>query len=99
MCDNERRRSNINIFNFIHKRKKKKRVILYLSAKDINLLIKSLYISQKSIELKLLDLRFLYLEENACELMYYLQRLIGCTANKQLYGIKDLDYFSENRNK
>lgn len=81
----------------VHKRKKQ--VILRLSAKDINLLIKSLYISQKSIELKLLDFRFLYLEENACELMYYLQRLIGCIANKQLYGIKDLDYFSENRNK
>lgn len=87
----------IKIQSFIHRRKKEKRVILYLSAKEIRLLCNALYISQKSISFKLLDLRFLYLEENVCDLMYYLQRLIGCTANKQLYGIENLDYFSENR--
>ena len=74
-----------------------KRVVLCLSEKDIDLLIKSLYITQKIISLKLLDLRFLYLEENACDSMYYLQRFIGATANKQLYNIKNNCSFIKNR--
>ena len=39
----------IKIFNYIYNRKNKERVVLSLTAKEISLLINSLYISQKSI--------------------------------------------------
>ena len=85
----------IKIFNYIYNRKNKERVVLSLTAKEISLLINSLYISQKSISENLLDVRFLYLDKNICGAMYYMQRLLACRANEQLYN-KESDFFIGN---
>lgn len=88
----------IKIFNFVNFKKDK--VILSLNSVQIDLLIKSLYVTQCVFKKREININLLF-ENIECDfdLIFYLQRIIACTANKQLYNIIDNDYFIKDREK
>ena len=69
-----------------------------VNKKQIDLLIKSAYIAQCNIKREDPDLNLLFEDkEHDYDLLYILQRLIGATANKQIYNIIDSSFFIKDR--
>ena len=64
------------------------------------MLIKSLYVAQCNIKREDPDINLLFEDkEHDFDTIFYLQRIIGATANKQIYNIIDTSHFIKDREK
>lgn len=89
--------SIIKKLNFI-RFKSKYKVQLKLDRRQVDLVIKSLYITQCVIKREDPDINLLFKDKNNdFDKLFYLQRFIGATANRQLYNTIDNCYFIKER--
>jgi len=89
--------NNIKLFNFRNVKRRNK-VLLSLNRVQIDLIIKSLYVTQCNIKKEDFDINLLFEnKEIDFDKIFYLQRFIGASANRQIYNIIDNDYFIKDR--
>lgn len=73
-------------------------MLLSLDATQIDLLIKSLYITQCVLKNKEASINLIFSDKDRdYDVIYYLQRIIGLKANEQLFNIHNNNYFIKNR--
>jgi len=89
--------NNIKLFNFRNVKRRNK-VLLSLNRVQIDLIIKSLYVTQCNIKKEDFDINLLFEnKEIDFDKIFYLQRFIGASANRKIYNIIDNDYFIKDR--